>query len=179
LQHDPRPDHRHRIEHCSVCCPSVTNRIASLGITVVTQPSFVYYHGDRYRKTVPDTDLRHLYPLRTLVEGGVHVAASSDGPVAPVNPMIGIYSAVSRKTELGEVLSPEERILREDALRLYTDEAARASFDEMTRGSVTPGKLADLVVLSGDPTDVPIDAIKEIEVEMTIVNGEVVWEKKP
>ena len=176
----PRPDHRHRIEHCSVCRPSLAKRIASLGITVVTQPAFIYYNGSRYLRTVPEPQRKHLYPFGTLVNEGVHVAGSSDGPIVPPNPMIGVYAVVCRKTDGDEVVLPEEKILPEKALRMYTVEAARAGFDEMAKGSITPGKLADLVVLSADTTAVPadkIDEIKGIQVEMTLVNGEIVWEK--
>jgi predicted amidohydrolase YtcJ len=177
LKHFPRPDPRHRIEHCSVCHPSLAKRIASLGITVVTQPPFIYYNGSRYLRTVLDPQLKHLYPFGTLVNEGVHVVGSSDGPIVPPNPMIGVYAAVSRKTDLDEVVLPEEKILPEKALRMYTGEAARAGFDETAKGSIVAGNLADLVVLSADPTAVPADEIKEIEVEMTLVNGEIVWEK--
>jgi predicted amidohydrolase YtcJ len=177
LKHVPRPDHRHRIEHCAVCPPSVAKRIASLGITVVTQPPFIYYNGSRYLKTVPGPQVKHLYPFGTLVREGIHVAGSSDGPVVPSNPMIGVYSAVSRKTDLEEGFLPQETILPEEALRMYTTEAARAGFDEMVKGSIAPGKLADLVVLSADPTAVSADEIKEIQVEMTLIDGEIVWEK--
>ncbi|OGP65013.1 MAG: hypothetical protein A2170_02875 [Deltaproteobacteria bacterium RBG_13_53_10] len=176
----PRSDHRHRVEHCAVCPRPLAKRIAALGITVVAQPPFIYYNGSRYLRTVLDPDLKHLYPIGTLVNDGVHVVGSSDCPIVPPNPMIGIYAAISRKTDLDEVVLPEEKILPEKALRMYTGEAARAGFDEMAKGSITPGKLADLVVLSADPTAVPadeIDEIKEIEVEMTLVNGEIVWEK--
>ena len=173
----PRPDHRHRIEHGSVCPRPLVKKIAALGITVVAQPPFIYYNGSRYLRTVASPQARHLFPFGTFVEEGVHVAASSDGPVVPPNPMIGVYAAVSRKTDLGEVVLPEEGIPAEKALRMYTAEAARSGFDEMAKGSITPGKLADLVVLSADPTAVPADEIKEIEVEMTLINGEIVWEK--
>ena len=177
LKHLSRPDHRHRIEHCSVCPSSLAKRIADLGITVVTQPPFIYYNGSRYLKTVCDPHLSHLYPIGTLVNEGVNVAGSSDCPIVPPNPMIGIYAAASRKTDLDEVILAKEKILPRKALWMYTGEAARAGFDELEKGSIAPGKLADLVVLSADPTSVPIDEIKEIEVEMTIVNGEIVWEK--
>lgn len=173
-----RPDHRHRIEHCSVCPPSLAKRIADLGITVVTQPPFIYYNGSRYLKTVPDPHLRHLYPIGTLVSEGINVAGSSDCPIVPPNPMMGIYAAVSRKTDLDEVVLAKEKILPQKALRMYTGEAARAGFDELAKGSIAPGKMADLVVLSADPISVSIDEIKEIKVEMTIINGKIVWEKR-
>ncbi len=177
LQKSPNPDHRHRIEHCSVCPPSLAKRIASLGIMVVTQPNFIFYNGDRYLKTVPKLNLKHLYPLSTFLKNGLTVAGSSDCPVAPANPVIGIYSAISRKTEAGEVVLPEEKISPWEALKMYTKDAAKANFEERAKGTIEPGKLADLVVLSGDPTNLPADEIKDIEVEMTILHGEVVWDK--
>jgi predicted amidohydrolase YtcJ len=79
--------------------------------------------------------------------------------------------------ETGESVLPEERISPLDALRMYTCEAARTTFEETIKGSIAPGKLADLVVLNGDPTKLPTEEIKDLKVEMTIVNGEVVWDK--
>jgi predicted amidohydrolase YtcJ len=136
---------------------------------VVTQPSFIYYSGDRYLQTVPAEEIKHLYPIRTLLKSGVKVAASSDCPIAPANPLMGIYAASSRMTETGEAVLSEEKITPEEALRMYGEYAARATFDERMKGSISLGKLADLVVLNGDPTTVPIDEIKDIKVEMTIV----------
>ena len=177
LRKIPKPDHRHRIEHCSVCSSSLAKRIASLGIMVVTQPNFIYYNGDRYLKTVPKPNLDRLYPIATLIKNGVSVAGSSDCPIVPSNPIIGIYAAISRKTESGDSLLPEERITPLEAIKIYTVHAAKATFEEMIKGSIEPGKLADLVVLNGDPTRLPVDEVKDIEVEMTILNGEVVWDK--
>jgi hypothetical protein len=177
LQKSPRSDHRHRIEHCSVCPPHLSKRLASLGIMVVTQPSFIHSNGDRYLETVPRLQLRHLYPIATLMENGVQVAGSSDCPIGPANPLIGIYSAISRRSETGKAVLVKEAIAPLDALRMYTDYAARTTFEEKIKGSITPGKLADLVVLSGDPTKLPTDEIKKIQVEVTVLNGEVVWDK--
>ncbi len=178
LEKSPRLDHRHRIEHCSVCPEALSKRLASLGVMVVTQPSFIYYNGERYLETVPDTQLKNLYPMGTLMKNGVQVASSSDCPVVPANPLIGIYSAVSRKSETGKAVLAKEGITPLDALRTYTHNAARATFDEKIKGSITPGKVADLAVLSGDPITSPTEEIKDIRVEMTILNGEVVWEDK-
>ena len=177
LRRLPRPDPRHRVEHCSVCPPSLARRLASLGIIVVTQPSFIYYNGDRYLRTVPESNLRHLYPIATLIKNGVKVVASSDCPIAPANPMIGIHSAVSRKTEGGELVLPEEGVSPLKAIRMCTSDAAESNFEERIKGSITPGKLADLVVLNDDPTGPSAHEIKDIEVEMTLVNGEIVWDK--
>jgi predicted amidohydrolase YtcJ len=177
LQRSPRPDHRHRIEHCSVCTQPLARRLASLGIMVITQPSFIYYNGERYLKTVPDSNLKHLYPIATLIKNGVKVVGSSDFPIVPPNPLIGIYSAVFRMAKSGEYVLPEERISPLEALKMYTEYAAKATFEEMTKGSIVPGKMADLIVLNGDPTKIPADEIKDIKVKMTILNGEVVWDK--
>ena len=177
LHKSPRLNHRHRIEHCSVCEPEIAKRLASMGVTVVTQPAFIYYDGERYLKTVPRRQLPHLYPLATLLKAGIKVAAGSDCPVAPPNPLVGIYAAVSRRAETGEVVAPEERISPFEALRMYTEAAAYASFEDATKGSISPGKVADLIVLSADPTRVIAQEIKDLDVEMTIIGGEIVWRK--
>lgn len=177
LKKIPKSDHRHRIEHCSVCSPSLAKRLASLRIIVVTQPSFIYYNGERYLRTVPSENLKHLYPIATLIKHGVKVAGSSDCPIAPANPLMGIYSAVSRRAENGELVLAEERISSWEALQMYTNFAAETTFEETTKGSIAPGKLADLAILSGDPAEFPIDVIKDIEVEMTVLNGEILWDK--
>lgn len=177
LQKFPRQDSRHRIEHCSVCPQPLAKCLASLGIIVVTQPSFIYYNGERYLRTVPNSNMKHIYPIATLLKNGIKVAASSDCPIVPASPMIGIYSAASRMAENGELILPEEKISPLEAIRMYTEDAAKTTFEETTKGSITSGKLADLVVLNGDPTKLPIDEIKDIEVEMTILDGEIVWDK--
>jgi predicted amidohydrolase YtcJ len=171
----PRSNHRHRIEHCSVCPPDLARRIASLGGMVVTNPAFVYFSGERYLKTVPSHQLKYLYPIRTLMKNGILVAAGSDAPVAPVDPLAGVYGAVTRKAQSGVVVLAEEAIAPHEALRLYTEFAARSSFEEDLKGIIAPERLADLVVLGDDPTAVPIEEIKEIPVEMTILDGEVVY----
>jgi predicted amidohydrolase YtcJ len=90
---------------------------------------------------------------------------------------VGIYAATTRKTERGRTILPGEGVEAIEALRMHTSSAARSAFEEDVKGSVTPGKLADLVVLSEDPTAVDPGRIKDIDVEMTIVGGEVVWSR--
>ena len=177
LKKNPRPDHRHRIEHCSVCPPSLSKQLAALGIMVVTQPAFVYFHGDRYLQTVAADQLSNLYPIATLLKKGVTVAGSSDCPIVPPDPLIGIYAAIARLSTTGQPVSIKERIENLAALRLFTQSAALAGFEERRKGSITPGKLADLVLLNGDPSKVSPDEIKELEVEMTVLDGKIVWKK--
>ena len=177
LQRSPRIDHRHRIEHCSVCPPELAKRIASLGIVVVTQPSFIFYHGERYVRTVPDNQLPYLYPIHTLKGHGVRVAGSSDCPIASPNPFIGIYSAIFRISETGEWIVPKERITLTEALRMVTHDAAVAIREENIKGSITIGKVADLVVLAGDLDKLPVDKIKDLEVSITILNGKIICDR--
>ncbi|MBW2090864.1 MAG: amidohydrolase [Deltaproteobacteria bacterium] len=176
-QISPRTDHRHRVEHCSVCPPPLADRLASLKILVVTHPAFIYYSGKRYLETVPPAQLDYLYPLNMLIQKGVQVAAGSDAPLVPVNPLAGIYGAVSRKTSSGEEVLPGEKVTVYEALRLYTELAAMAAFEETDKGVIAPGKLADFVVLSDDPMKIPLETMETIQVQMTILGGEVVWRR--
>ncbi len=177
LQKLPRSDHRHRIEHCSVCPPPLSRRLAALEVMIVTQPSFIYYNGHQYLETVSSFQLKHLYPIATLMKNGVQVAGSSDCPIVPPAPLFGIYSAISRMSEMGEAVLLKEGVTPVDAVKMYTYYAARTSFEEKIKGSIAPEKLADLIILSGDPTKLPPDEIKNIHVEMTVLNGKVVWDK--
>jgi len=171
-----RPDARHRIEHCSVCPPSLIRRLAGLPITVVTHPSFIYYNGDRYLETVPDNQLEHLYPIGSMLRQGLPAAAASDFPISDPNPLVGICAAVTRMTEGGGRVLPQQVISVSSALRMHTLGAAAAGFEEGIKGSISPGKVADLVVLNEDPCAVAADCIKNIRVMMTVLAGKVVWE---
>ena len=171
----PRGDHRHRIEHCSVCPPSLAGRIASLGVRVVSNPAFIYFSGERYLKTVHPSQLKYLYPFATLIKKGVPTAAGSDAPIAPVNPLTGILGAVTRRAKNDRIVSEKERIGIYEAVSMYTGVAARSSFDEHQKGMIAPGKLADLVVLNNNPFTIPEEAIKDIKVEMTIIGGKIVY----
>jgi len=173
----PRADHRHRIEHCSVCRRETAERLASLGALVVTQPAFVYFNGERYLRTVPRDELAHLYPIATLLKAGVRVAAGSDCPVVAPNPLIGLYAAVSRRTESGEALLPSESVSPVEAIRMYTETAAYVSREEAHKGRIVPGNYADLAVLSADPTGGPSGETRELQVDMTVLGGDVVWRR--
>jgi len=177
LTQRPKADHRHRVEHCSVCPPRLMQRLRHINAIVVTQPSFLYYSGERYLATVPPHELDWLYPVGSLLRNGVRVAASSDAPVAPVNPLVGIYAAVTRTAQTGHTLLPQEGTTKRRALEMYTINSAYASFEEKAKGRIAPHRLADLVVLSEDPIEVPPEKIPEIEVTMTIIDGKVVWQR--
>ena len=167
---------RHRVEHCSECPPRLLERLIKLQAVVVTQPPFLYYSGERYLATIPADRLQWLHRIGSFIDGGMTVAGSSDSPVVPDNPLDGIYAAVTRKAQSGQQLLPEECISASQALAMYTINAAYASFEEDDKGSITQGKLADMVVLSDDPTQIAPEQIRDIKVEMTIIGGKVVWE---
>lgn len=159
---------RHRIEHCSVLNPRLIRRMKQLNLIASVQPHFVesdFWAADRVGKI----RARWLYPFRTLMHEGLIVASGSDCPVEPISPILGIWAAVTRKN------FPEENLAVEEALKTYTVNAAYASFDESKKGTIEPGKLADLTLLSDDPFDVPLNSIREIKVEMTIVDGKVAY----
>ncbi len=177
LQHIPKDDHRHRIEHCSVCPPELIKRIALIGITVVTQPVFLYYSGDRYLETVPSEQLKNLYPINSLLQNRIHVAGGSDFPIANPNPFIGIAAAVTRRSEHKKAVLEHQGISPVQALRMYTLSAAEACFQEEERGSITVGKKADLLILNADPLTVKPDDLQSIRVDATIIDGQIVWKR--
>ncbi|MEE9325259.1 MAG: amidohydrolase family protein, partial [Dehalococcoidia bacterium] len=176
-QKSTHPHRRHRIEHCSLCPPPLLERLRSLEALVVTQPSFLYYSGERYMTQVPREKHPWLYPLKSLLSGGVGLAASSDCPVVPPGPLMGIYAAITRRSEAGDALQPSEAVQPIDVLRMYTGAGAYASFEEDLKGSISVGKLADLVVLDNDPLAVFPEEIKSIKIEMTIAGGEIAWDR--
>jgi hypothetical protein len=171
LKTHPPKDHRHRIEHCSVLNPELIGRMKKLRLIASVQPHFVpsdFWVTDR----VGQSRARWVYPFKTLMHEGLTVAAGSDCPVEPISPILGLWATVTRKT------FSEENLTVEEALRVYTVNAAYASFDEKERGTIEEGKLADLTVLSADPLTVPLEDIKKIKVQMTIVNGKVVYARR-
>lgn len=172
----PSTDLRHRIEHCSECPPGLVRRIAGSGITVVTQPGFLYHGGERYLAEVPPERQPWLYPIGALAAAGVPLAAASDSPVIGLNPLIGLYAAATRKGALGEVVLPEQGIAVERALEMYTLGGAYVSFQERDLGSIQVGKWADLTLLDHDPTSATADALLGIKTLMTVVRGAVAWE---
>jgi predicted amidohydrolase YtcJ len=159
-------DPRHRVEHASVLKPELITRFKELGLIASVQPHFVV--SDFWiEQRLGRERSKYAYPFSSLLRAGVLTVAGSDCPIDPLSPLQGIEAAVSRPES-------DEAISAEDALTMYTKNAAYASFEEDTKGTIAPGKLADLVVLSEDPCLVRADAIKRIDVLMTIVGGRIV-----
>jgi len=174
---DPRPDRRHRIEHCSIVDAALIDRIARLGVIPIPGTSFLHDMRPVYLQNLGQERVRYAYAMRTFAERSIIAAASSDAPVVTVDPLLGIQTMVSRTDRLGETIWPEEVISVEDALRAYTWNAAYASFSENAKGSLRPGMLADLTVFDSDLRAIPANEISAQQVDMTIVAGEVVYER--
>ena len=172
-----------RIEHCAECPPDLVIQVRRSGAWVVTQPGFVYWNGDRYRERVEASLLDHLYPVGALLRSGVPVAFGSDAPVIDPNPWPGIFSAVTGATRAGASLSPAEEtgsgvgrgVSIQAALEIYTLAGARSEGNQNSKGTIRPGKLADLVLVDADPTMAPISGLADIRPVLTVVGGRVVW----
>lgn len=168
LETSPREDHRHHLEHASVLNEDLVQRMERSGVIASVQPHFVV--SDFWvEKRLGKVRARWTYPFKTLIKKGVFVVGGSDCPVESISPLLGIYAAVNRE------MSPQERITVEEALCIYTINAAHSSFEERIKGSIKAGKLADLVVLSDDLQKIEPSKIKDIKVEMTIVGGKAVY----
>ena len=120
--------------------------------------------------------VKDLYPFKTMLEEGFRFSIGSDAPgYWPVNTLRDAWACVTHKTEHGNVVSPQERITPEQALRLITIDAAWVGFEEDVKGSIEPGKLADLVVLPEDPLNMPSDDVQNLRPEITILDGKIVY----
>ncbi|MCZ2845563.1 MAG: amidohydrolase family protein, partial [Candidatus Bathyarchaeota archaeon] len=178
LKKNPKKDHRHRIEHCSLLNPQRIKRIKSLGLVPVIFAAYPFYHGDKIHPAFGPERVEWLMACRSLLDAGVKIAGHSDFPASPFNPLLAIHSLVNRKTERGIPFSPNQAITVPEALRMYTIDAAFASFDESIKGSIEPGKYADLTILQDNPLTVEKEKLKEISVVMTIVKGQIKHKNK-
>jgi hypothetical protein len=168
----PRADTRHRIEHFAVSRPDQVQRAAELGVIAVPQGRFASELGDGMLAAVGPERHGWLYRQRSLLAAGLTLPGSSDRPVVAGAPLLGVHDMVNRQTAAGASFNPGEAITAEQALRAYTSGSAYASHAEHSRGVIAPGKLADLVVLSEDPTAVSPASIAGISVVATLVDGE-------
>ncbi len=166
LSEQPRDDHRHRIEHASVLDQQMIDDAKRLGLTMAVQPMFIHTERPWLVNRIGAERLKMTYPFRSLREAGVPLAGSSDAPVESQHVMHAIQCCV-------EGLVPEQALSLEDAIRMYTIDAAQTLFCEDVRGSLSAGKLADMVILAADPRT--SDKIGEIAVEETIIAGETVF----
>ena len=167
----PRPRPRHRIEHFAAARPDQVARAAKLGVIAVGQGRFASELGDGMLAAVGPERASWLYRQRSLLDAGLVLPGSSDRPVASGAPLLGIHDMVNRRTATGAPFNAAEAITPAEALRAYTWGSAYASKQERTKGSISPGKLADFTVLSEDPTAVAPDRIAGLEVIATFLDG--------
>ncbi|MCG8635411.1 MAG: amidohydrolase [Desulfobacterales bacterium] len=172
----PRKDPRHLLIHCQTVREDQIPRMKACGLMPSYFVQHIHYWGDRHHDIFlgPERAAR-ISPLASSLARGLKFTLHSDLPVTPMEPLHSIHTAVNRTTREGRTLGPDQRISPLDALKAYTTWAAMAAFDENTRGSITPGKLADWVVVSDNPLSVPADKIKDIQVLETIMGGKRVY----
>lgn len=179
LKGKPKNDHRHSIIHCQITDNALLDKYRDNNVIAHIQPIFIDYDLHIVEARVGKEKASSSYNWKSMLNRGVHVACGSDCPVEPFNVLKGIYCAVTRKDLKGypeKGWLPDQKLTVYEAVHGYTLGAAFASFEEDIKGSVTPGKLADFVVLSDDIFEISPDKIKDVEVIKTIVNGKIVFE---
>jgi predicted amidohydrolase YtcJ len=181
----PIRSRRYTLIHAYFPNPETAIRAARLGVLVDTQPAWYYKDGDALADALGTNRLTNFIGIAKWRRAGVRVALNSDHmqgfdpdkSLNPYNPFLTMQVAMTRKTERGQVFGPEERISREEALRMMTIDAAYFSFDESRKGSIEVGKLADFAVLSDDPLTCEAETIKDIRAVATVVGGRVVYQR--
>ena len=172
-------DRRFVLIHASLIRPEQMERAHKLGVRIDFQNVFMWDKAATVERFLGRAVADRAVPTKTLIDkmGLDNLGAGTDFPVNPINPLLNMYIMVTRKDPNGNVYGASEAITREQALRLYTSAAARYTFEEAKKGTLEPGKLADLVVLSADYMTVPEDQIKDIKASMTLVGGKVVFQR--
>ena len=171
----PRRDPRFRLEHCTVINDSLVQRIKALGAIPLPFSTYAYYHGEKMKEYGPER-VDHMFALRSFIDAGIRPTQASDYPPGPFEPMMALRSEVTRTDSKGNVWGPKQKITVEEAIQVGTLNGAYASYEEKQKGSIEPGKLADLVVLGRDPFKVdPLELI-DIPIQRTMVGGKWVFE---
>jgi len=163
---------RHRIEHCGAVQPETVDVLKNANVICSMQPSFIVSEGTWIRDRMGDRVAR-VYPMRTLLDAAIRVCGGSDTPVEVCRPLSGMWGAVVR-----EGFTPDQAITPYEALSLYTSRAAYASCQEHLQGTITPGKMADLVALDNNPLSVPPEEIRHIRVTLTMIDGKIRWQRE-
>ncbi len=171
----PRRDARYRIEHCTVVNDSLVARMKALGAIPTPFASYVYFHGEKMPE-YGEERLNRMFALRSFIDAGIRPTMGSDYPPGPFEPMMALQSMVTRTAIDGRVWGPKQKISIEEALRVCTLYGAYASFEERLKGSLEPGKLADLVVLGRNPLTEDPATLVTVPVERTMAGGRWVYE---
>jgi len=164
------------MEHAGIVNAELIRLMAELDVVIATQPRMLFEQGDGFYRACGEERIPWVYPYRSYVEAGLHVAGSSDCPVVSPDPLLGMRDAVLRRTEEGRVLAPAQCLTPRQALTMFTQDAAHSLFEEKRLGTLEEGKLADLLVLSGDILSLPPEEWEaRLKVDMTVVGGEIVY----
>ncbi|TPG47276.1 amidohydrolase [Roseomonas nepalensis] len=173
----PLAGRRHRIEHCGFLNAGQRARMKAHGIIPVPQPVFLYEFGDLYVRNLGPERSENAYPMRTWLEEGHHPAASSDSPVCTVDPFINLFTMLTRKTNRGTVLGAAEALTAEQAVHCYTWCGAHSQFAETRRGTLEPGMLADIAVLSRDIFAIDPEEVLTTEADLTLRGGVPIFDR--
>jgi predicted amidohydrolase YtcJ len=171
----PRRDPRFRIEHCTLINDSIIERMRALNVIPTPFSTYVYYHGEKMQY-YGEERLKHMFALRTFLDAGLRPTQASDYPPGEFPAMMALQSEVTRTDMNGHVWGANQRVSLEEAIRVGTLNGAYASFEENLKGSIEPGKLADLVVLGRDPFKEDPSTLVSIPVERTMTGGKWVYE---
>jgi hypothetical protein len=178
MKANPRPDPRHRIEHCILSTPKATQRMKDLGVVIGVTPTFIRQGGDSYRHLFGDKRMERLIVTREWLEAGVHIALGADAPAMPWHtPQMTMWAVMTRLPYSNKVISPEQRLTIKEALQAHTIGAAYAAHEEKIKGSLEPGKFADVTVWTEDPYTLPVDRLPKTTIDLTMVGGKVVYQK--
>lgn len=180
IRTNPQWDRRFRIEHAQHVRFQDISRFAQLGVIASVQPYHCIDDGVWAEKRIGPERIKYTYPFKSFLEAGVKLCFGTDWYVAPLNPMLGLYAAVTRRTldeKNPDGWIPEQKISIEDAIKCYTINSAYAAFEENIKGSIETGKLADMIVLSDDLLSIDPKNIKDVEVLMTIFDGKIIYTK--
>ncbi|MDM5332016.1 amidohydrolase [Ureibacillus composti] len=176
LKEHPRDNHRHRIEHAGISTPDLQDRIKELGMVPIPNPPFHYEFGESYIRNYGER-VNYMYPARDFIDKGIIAAAGSDSPVTDYPPLLGIHTAVNRKSKNGVDIGAEQAVEVLEAIKMYTWNGAYASFEEEIKGSIEPGKLADIIILNGSILKEDKTRIKDLQIDATIVDGKIAFER--
>jgi predicted amidohydrolase YtcJ len=177
LAEQPRADHRHRIEHCSIIDYDMVQRIKRVGAVPIPGTTFLHDFRNAYVQNLGWERIRYAYGMNTFYEHGIVAAASTDAPVSSTRATIGLQTMMTRMSEEGEAVWPEEAISLEEAVRAYTWNGAYASFEESIKGSLEPGKVGDAVVFETNIAAVDPKDVGQVQVDMTVADGRVVYQR--
>lgn len=171
-------DRRFRIEHAQHVKPDDIIRFGKLGVIASVQPTHCIEDGSWAESRIGKERIKYTHPYKSFLDNNVKVCFGTDWPVVSLNPLLGIYAAVTRSTVDGKNPNgwiPEQNISVEDAIKCYTLNSAYAEYSENIKGSIEPGKLADLIVLSDDILTIDPVKIKDVKVLLTMVDGKIIY----